>query len=115
MGVNDRDGYDDALDEAQDITEDLRYDDAEEISDIWVVQVEIVDEDSDEDSDEPDLATFGPFPPRQARALASQLGSRLNGVVVEVLPVFPHRTVDEIIGFFYGDDAEDDEELPLSV
>ncbi len=112
MGVNDMGDYD----EARDVTEDLRYDDTEEVSDIWVVQVEVVDEDSD-DSDEVDLATFGPFPPRQARALASQLGSRLSGVVVEAVPVFPHRTVEEVIGYFFGDDVEDedDEDLPVTV
>lgn len=118
MGVNDGGSYDDLPAPGDYPRSDLdlaAYDDVEEVSDIWVVQVEVIDEDSDDDTDDVEVATFGPFPPREARSLAHQLGTRLTGVLVEAVPVFPHRTVDEVIGFFLEDDVDDDEDVPLTV
>lgn len=123
MGVSDRvrleDADDDAdlADQAERMAAERLYDDTEELSDMWVVQVEVVDEDSDDDTDEVEVFTFGPFPPREARSMAHQLGSRLSGVAVDAVPLFPYRTVDEVIGFFLEDDVEedDDEDVPIGV
>lgn len=74
---------------------DLGYDDfAHELSEVWIVQVSVVDE----DGEETEPVAFGPYSPRHAWELGHDLDDRApDGLNVELNPLYRSPNADEIL------------------
>ncbi len=81
---------------------DAGFDDfADELSDIWVVQVQLVDR----DGVELEVASFGPLRPDEAWELGNDLDDEMStGLTIELQPVYPYRTTSEVLDFLLADD-----------
>jgi hypothetical protein len=83
---------------------DNGYDDfAEDLSDIWIVQVQLVDT----DGVELEMASFGPLPPEEAWDLGNDLDDAVStGLTIELQPVYPYRTTPEVLDFLLPTDED---------
>lgn len=84
---------------------DAGYDDfAGDLTPNWAVQLQLVDE----DGDEVDTAVFGPMSPRDAWDLGNELEERIGvGLTIELVPLHPERTADEVLELIVPVDSED--------
>ena len=71
---------------------------AADLSDTWLVEIEV--------EDEGDEACFGPLTARAAWQLAVDLNDRRPQWTVSVVPLHVAGTADELIALFEDDDAD---------